>query len=110
MSVPDKDNGAKDTPGGSLKDGLNEAKKALQETGLDDKGKTGSGVLRGLGTLASLGITLVAATFIGLVIGIYLDKYFHTAPWLTIIFLLFGIAAGFKNMYSLAKKYGLWSD
>lgn len=66
----------------------------------------GRGVLKGLATLASLGITLVVATFIGLAIGIYLDKKFSTKPWLTIIFLILGIAAGFKNIYTVIRKYG----
>lgn len=63
------------------------------------------GVLKGLATLASMGITMAASTFIGLIIGIYLDKYFSTKPWLTIIFLFFGIAAGFKNLHTQTKKY-----
>jgi ATP synthase protein I len=53
-----------------------------------------------------MGIMMVASTFIGLLIGYYLDKYFNTSPWLTILFLLFGIAAGFRNIYDIAKKYG----
>jgi Uncharacterized protein conserved in bacteria len=53
-----------------------------------------------------MGIQMVASTFIGLAIGIYLDRYFGTKPWLTILFLLFGIAAGFKNIYTTARKYG----
>ena len=48
--------------------------------------------------LSTLGLTLVFATMIGLAIGIYLDKKFNTSPWLTIIFLLIGIAAGFKGL------------
>ncbi|MEK6792089.1 MAG: AtpZ/AtpI family protein [Deltaproteobacteria bacterium] len=64
-----------------------------------------SGLLKGVSTLASMGITMVASTFIGLIIGIYLDKYFSTKPWLTIIFLFFGVAAGFKNIHTQTKKY-----
>lgn len=56
--------------------------------------------------LSSLGTSLVIATFAGLYIGIYLDKLFSTKPWLTIIFLIIGIAAGFRNIYVLIKKYG----
>ena len=70
-----------------------------------DEKKEG-GALRGLAMMASMGIQMVAATFIGLVIGIYLDKFFGTKPWLTIIFLLFGIGAGFMNIYGMAKRYG----
>ncbi len=61
-------------------------------------------------SIASIGITLVAATFIGLGIGLYLDKLFSTSPWLMLIFLLLGIAAGFKNMFAQAKKFGLLDD
>lgn len=46
-----------------------------------------------------VGIHLVTATFVGLAIGYFLDKWLGTKPVLTIIFLLFGIAAGYKNMY-----------
>jgi ATP synthase protein I len=41
---------------------------------------------------------------IGLAIGYYLDRYFQTKPWLTIIFLLLGVAAGFRSLSSLAKE------
>jgi ATP synthase protein I len=46
-----------------------------------------------------VGIHLVTATFVGLIIGYFLDKWLGTKPILTIIFLIFGIAAGYKNMY-----------
>lgn len=46
-----------------------------------------------------VGIHLVTATFVGLAIGYFLDKWLNTKPIFTIIFLLFGIAAGYKNMY-----------
>lgn len=84
-------------------------KGVLPENGTADGGVSG-GVFRGISMLASMGITLVAATFIGLIIGIYLDRYFSTHPWLTLIFLLLGIAAGFKNIYTLVKRYGVWGD
>lgn len=52
-----------------------------------------------LGILSTMGIALVAATAIGLAIGYYLDKWLNTSPWLTMLFLLFGIAAGFLNIF-----------
>jgi len=67
----------------------------------------GKGVFKGLAMLASMGIAMVVSTFIGLGIGIYLDGVFGTKPWLTIIFLIFGIAAGFKNMFEMTRRYGL---
>lgn len=60
--------------------------------------------IRMLGALSTVGITMVAATVIGYFLGLFLDRIFGTAPWLMIIFLLFGIAAGFKNLYDQARK------
>lgn len=47
---------------------------------------------------------MVAATFIGLAMGYYLDKWLGTDPWLTLIFLLFGIIAGFRNIFILTAR------
>ncbi len=77
---------------------------------MNDKKQREEGPLKGLGTLASMGVTLVVSTFIGLLIGIYLDKFFDTKPVLTLVFLVFGIISGFKSMYTAAKKYGDSSD
>lgn len=51
-----------------------------------------------------VGLHLVSGTFVGLLMGYFLDKWLHTKPWLTMIFLFFGIAAGFRNMYQEIKK------
>ena len=62
--------------------------------------------LRSLYTLATVGINIVVATFIGLGLGWLIDhKLFHgkTEPWFTLIFLLFGIIAGFKNVFQMTK-------
>ncbi len=59
---------------------------------------------RFLWVLSTVGINLVAATFIGLGVGYWLDKLFKTSPWLTIIFLILGIIAGFRNIFRLAMK------
>ena len=69
-------------------------------------GKDSRGLLKGLAMVTSIGISMVVATFIGLLIGMYLDKVFSTEPYLTIIFLIFGIAAGFRNIFFIMKKYG----
>ncbi|MEK6599688.1 MAG: AtpZ/AtpI family protein [Deltaproteobacteria bacterium] len=64
------------------------------------------GFLKKATWLSSLGISMVVATFVGLYIGVYLDRAFSTDPWFTIIFLIIGIIAGFRNIYTLIKKYG----
>jgi ATP synthase protein I len=57
-------------------------------------------------TMATVGLNMVVATFIGLGLGWVIDnKLFHgrTAPWFTLVFLLFGIIAGFKNVFMMTK-------
>jgi ATP synthase protein I len=61
-------------------------------------------LMKSLSFLSSLGISMVAASFIGLFIGIYLDKWLDTKPWMTLIWLGFGIASGFRNIFILTKR------
>jgi ATP synthase protein I len=59
---------------------------------------------KALGELSTVGLTLVVATVIGLAGGYYLDRWLGTSPWLTLIGLLFGIAAGFVNLFRSVKR------
>ena len=54
-----------------------------------------------LGELGFLGITLVVATVVGFAGGYWLG----TAPWLAMIGLGFGIAAGFVNLFRAVKRH-----
>jgi len=63
-----------------------------------DKGERARWV-RSVGVVSTLGITLVVSTLVGFVIGHYLDRWLGTSPWLTIVFLLFGIASGFVQIF-----------
>ncbi len=56
-------------------------------------------VIKQLVRLSAIGVTLVAATAIGLAIGYGLDRWLGTSPWLTLTFLLFGIRAGFLILF-----------
>lgn len=53
---------------------------------------------------STIGLEMGFSVVIGLLIGIYLDRYFETTPWMTIIFLLFGIAAAFRVIIRAAKE------
>jgi ATP synthase protein I len=54
---------------------------------------------------SSLGINLVVSTFIGLGIGLFLDKTFGKSPLFTLVFLILGIIAGFYVIYkNLTRK------
>lgn len=59
---------------------------------------------KSLGFLSSVGISMVASTFIGLAMGYYLDKWLDTSPWMTLIFLGFGIVSGFRNIFILTER------
>lgn len=54
---------------------------------------------------SSIGIAMVIAIFGCLYLGRWLDQELGTEPYLTFLFLMIGIAAGFRNMYLLAKRY-----
>lgn len=54
---------------------------------------------------SSVGIAMVLAIFACLALGVYLDKKFDTGSLFTFIFLIIGIIAGFRNLYSLIKRY-----
>jgi ATP synthase protein I len=56
------------------------------------------------GYYSSLGISVSLAVFIGLGIGVVLDRKFDTSPWCTLIFLVLGIAAGFRNIARVIKR------
>jgi len=55
-----------------------------------------------LSQYGTIGLEMGISVFIGVILGAYLDKIFHTEPWLTILFTVFGIVAGFKSLFKLA--------
>jgi ATP synthase protein I len=57
------------------------------------------GTWKALGELSSIGFALVIATVIGLVGGYYADRLLGTSPWLLLLGLALGIAAGFVNLF-----------
>jgi len=61
-------------------------------------------LFKSLGFLSSVGICMVASILIGMAMGYYLDQWLGTAPWMLLIFLGFGIASGFRNIFILTKR------
>lgn len=53
---------------------------------------------------SSIGIAMVLMIFGSLLFGNWLDKKYGTLPYFTILFLIIGIVAGFKNIYSVILK------
>jgi F0F1-type ATP synthase assembly protein I len=61
-------------------------------------------VVKTLGQLSSVGISMAVAIAIGVFIGLNLDRWFGTGHLFFYIFLLIGIAAGFRNVFILARR------
>lgn len=61
-------------------------------------------LLRQFGLLSTVGLHLVLGTFVGFAIGYFLDRAVGTKPWLTFVFLGFGIAAGFVNLFRVMQR------
>ena len=59
-----------------------------------------------LANLTSIGIGQVMCTLIGYGIGYSLDKWLDKKPIFSLVFLMFGIGAGFLNTFRMIKKYG----
>ncbi len=53
---------------------------------------------------STIGYQVAFAPFIGIAIGVFLDLKLGTGPYLTIVFLIVGIAAGGLNYYRFAKQ------
>ena len=54
---------------------------------------------------SSIGISMALAIFGCFFLGTWLDRKLGTEPYFTLFFLLIGIAAGFRNIYVLMKRY-----
>lgn len=54
--------------------------------------------LSGTAMLSTIGLTLAFSTIIGVGIGYLLDRWLHTDPIFTVIFLVIGTIAGFVEM------------
>jgi len=61
-------------------------------------------LFRLMSKFSAVGLEMGFSVIIGLLMGIFLDKYFKTEPWLTILFLFFGLAAAFRVILRVAKE------
>ncbi len=59
-----------------------------------------------LAELSSIGFAMVLATVLGLAGGYFLDAWLGTTPWLLLVGLGFGIAAGFVMFFRAVGKAG----
>ena len=60
--------------------------------------------IKDLGYLSTIGMTMAISIAIGAIGGYYLDRWLGTKPWLSLGGLGIGIAAAFRNLFTLYKK------
>jgi len=63
-------------------------------------------LFRELGRYSALGLELAISVVIGLAVGYYLDKWLGTGPWMTVVWIGIGFAAGVRSLYRAALRAG----
>ena len=61
---------------------------------------------RELGKYSALGLEMALSVVIGMGIGYYLDRWLGTEPWLMIVWIGLGFAAGVRSLYRTAVRSG----
>lgn len=72
-----------------------QAREKLPETPL---GQTGQVDQRAVGVGVRIAVELLSGLLVGLGLGYALDRWLGTRPWLMLVFLVLGSAAGFMNV------------
>jgi ATP synthase protein I len=80
---------------------LEEFEKKLQKTKSESEQKLGSTANMGL----RLGAEFASGVLVGVGIGLLLDRWLDTRPWLMILCLCFGTAAGVKTMMGTIRQF-----
>lgn len=52
-----------------------------------------------------IGIEIAGSIAVGGFIGYWLDEKLGTDPWMLILWLIFGIIAGFRSLFRMSKQY-----
>jgi ATP synthase protein I len=69
--------------------------------------KSTADAIRTIGILSSVGIAFVLAVVLGAGLGLLLDRWLGTSPWLFVAFFFLGLTAGILNVFRMAKSSGL---
>lgn len=89
--------------GNKLSSPLNQLDEKLREARARRREKERGRPNEGLGIGMRIAVELAAAIGVGTAIGIVLDRWWGTSPWLLIVFFLVGCVAGFLNVYRVAQ-------
>lgn len=74
-----------------------------RESGPERRGRQGREPSSGLGLGMRIGIELVVGVVMGGGLGLALDAWLRTTPWMMILFLLLGGAAGVMNVHRVMR-------
>ena len=75
-----------------------------QEAGSGGRQDRTPSATSGLGFAMRLGVELVVALAVGVGMGVLLDRWLGTAPWLMLVFFVLGVCAGFLNLYRVVTR------
>lgn len=83
---------------------LRQARDASRPSSQKDRAVTGAAPGMALGQAMRLAVEMVSALLVGGGLGWFLDGWLETRPWLLLLFLLLGAAAGTLNAYRAAMR------
>ena len=69
------------------------------------KSKERSEIFRAISLLTQVAVLVIVCIAIGVILGVFLDNFFGTSPWLLMVFSLFGMGAAIKALFDLSKKF-----
>jgi F0F1-type ATP synthase assembly protein I len=54
-----------------------------------------------IAVIVQLGATILVATLLPLLVGLWLDGIFHTTPWITLVALVVGVILAIATVYNV---------
>ena len=64
----------------------------------------GNNWARSLLLVSQLGISMITPILLCIILGAFLDDKMNTSPWLTVVFILLGAGAAFRNLFYFVGK------
>jgi len=61
-------------------------------------------LVKQIAAYSTLGLEMGLSVAAGIAVGYYLDRWLKTDPWLLIVFICIGAAAGFRSVYRAVKR------
>ena len=72
-------------------------------SGIDPAAREGKRVYNAL-SASSVGLELGLSVGIGLLVGYYMDRWLGTQPWMLLLWMVLGLAAGFRGVLRAVRR------